>query len=452
MNGKDLLNKMSDVDPKLIEDANKKPRRSRKLFIGITSGAAATAAAALIAVAIGNSAAQKPPIVNTSDPASSVPVTSDIVNSGNTSTQDPPVVDLTPKDPPKLDFSKYKGLKKISLGNHGVSGQGGDTLGEVKERSFRYSDLQISSPWKGAELETMPVFMSHSTDLNQDVEKMYALAREAAAALGIPEDSLEFTDNYYDMSESIEQQRRLGKENGATDEEIEDVINRMIRQSRSMTHVEAVNDNVRISVDSAFGVFVYFEEPIKIPDEYNFNKDTATDEERAAVLSYLSDKFKDLIKFSKPTAGDGLPKETGGFSLYDADGDLTQQIINFRVNAVCFTDNSDGNLKVIDINSDGACEKLGDYPILTAKQAEEVLKSNKYNDNTRMPANAKILKTDMIYKNAPGYTAVMPYYEFYVETDKDPGSDADVVCNVYTIPAVPEEFIDMETGDYGVRA
>ena len=69
-----------------------------------------------------------------------------------------------------------------------------------------------------------------------------------------------------------------------------------------------------------------------------------------------------------------------------------------------------------------------------------------------MPADAKILKTELYYGNAAGYTAVMPYYRFYIESDHDFFPDHDVECDVYTIAAVPEEFIDMETTDYGVRA
>ncbi len=459
MNGKDLLNKMSDVDPKLIEDADKTPRHSRKWFVGITTGAATVAAAALIAVTIGNSTAQKPPVVDTSDPTSSAPVTSDIVSSGNT--QEPSVVDLTPKDPPKLDFSKYKDLPKIAYSGVPNQGMGGGIfIGEkdgvkVEKETLNYSELEKGSPWKGAELETMPVYMSHSTDLDLDLDKMYALARKAAAALGIPEDSLKFTDTYETMEETLERHRQMARDHGATEEEIDEMIKTIIRGVMSQTYVEAENEDVTITVFSSFSTFVTFNGEtgsIKLPDGYNFTP-SATDEELAALVDYFADKYKGILNYSKPMLGKVNSSDRIYFYIYDSEGDLPQQIVNYWINSTCFEEHweNTGELSRFIVGTDDNCEKLGDYPILTPEQAEAILKSNKFDDKMRMPADAKILKTDMVYQNVSGSTGIIPYYEFYVETDEDPGN-ADVVCLVYTMPAVPEEFIDMDTGDYGAHA
>ncbi len=458
MNGKDLLNKMSDVDPKLIEDADKTPRHSRKWFVGITTGAATVAAAALIAVTIGNNAAQKPPVVDTSNPTSNAPVTSNIVSSGNT--QEPSVVDLTPKDPPKLDFSKYKDLPKISYSSPIEGGKGGDEFIGAKDgvrvdkSYFNYSQLEQSSPWKGAVLETMPVYMSHSTDLDLDVDKMYARVREVAAALGIPEDSLEFSDSYEDLTKTLERHRQLARDHGATEEEIDDMIKNIIRGVMSQTYVQAENEDVKISVNAALHTYVYFQGgSIKLPDGYNFTK-SATDEEKAALVDYFADKYKGILNYSKPTLREvGYTSNEINFYIYDSDCDLTQQIVNYWLNYASFEEHHEntGELSRMWFDTDDNCEKLGDYPILTPDQAEAILKSNKFDDELRMPANAKILKTDMVYKNGSGCTGIIPYYEFYVETDKG-DSNADVACLIYTFPAVPEEFIDMDTSDYGVKA
>ncbi|MGN0683421.1 MAG: hypothetical protein ACI4JY_07045, partial [Oscillospiraceae bacterium] len=61
MNGKQLLDKISDIDPRLIEDAEKISHKKNRLLIGIAPIAATAAAAALIAVVIGHSSTQKPP-------------------------------------------------------------------------------------------------------------------------------------------------------------------------------------------------------------------------------------------------------------------------------------------------------------------------------------------------------------------------------------------------------
>jgi len=431
LNGKDLLDKMSDVDPKLIADAEKKPRKKSGLMIGLTSSMAALAAAALIAVTLGNNVSQKPPVIDTSDP-NSVPVTSsDTVSSGNTST-----------------------LPKITVGDYGVRGWGGrEFIGakdgvKVEKDYFNYSQLEECSPWKGAELETMPVYMSHSTDLDVDLDKMYALARKAAAALGIPEDSLEFTDNYQRMDETIEANRKMAKDAGATDEEADEMINRIIRSVMSQTYVEAIGGGVRISVYTSLKIYIAPDESAKLPDKYNFTK-SATDEEIAALVDYFADKYKGIMNYSKPTLG---RIDAEGIYIYDSDCDLTQQIVNYWINSAFFGEDSEniGELGRMWFDTVDGCEKLGDYPILTPEQATEILKSNKFDDEMRMPADAKILKTDIVYENSAGYTGIIPYYEFYVETDKD-DSNADVACLIYTIPAVPEEFIDIDTVDYGAK-
>lgn len=445
-NGRNLLDKMSEADPKLIADAYKKPHRKSRLFIGLTSGMATVAAAAMIAVAAGQSPAPNPPVVN--DPISSsgtsTPGTGDsnsnISNNSGTSSTQAPVVN----DPPELDFSKYKDLPKISVNDIDLSAMGGGSTTHLN-----YADLEIRSPWNGEELETMPVYMSGSTEI-PDIDKMYARVKEVAAALGISADKLEITDNYSgheDLSSSIEYQRELGKQAGATDEEIEEVINRMIRSIMSMVSVEAYADGITIQLDSAYCAYIRFDEGIELPEGYNFTS-SATAEERAEALSYLADRYKELIGYTDPTPGQN---EFEG-SLYDADGDLTQQIVNYWINTTQFRIGNSGKLQVIRICTDDGCKKLADYPVLTAAQAEAILKSSRYSDRDRMPSDAKIVKTDLVYSNNPGSTAVMPYYEFYVEIENNPVFGNELTCDVYTIAAVPEEFIDVDTADYGVRA
>lgn len=448
-NGNKLLDKISDLDPELITDADKTPRRRSKLLIGITSGMATVAAAAMIAVAANKLPTKVPPVVDTSDPISSSDTgSSDTVDSnsgsgsGSNSQSDQPVISDPANDPPKLDFSKYKDLPKISTGDYNISGMGkAPTTYDVRSR-----ELEVSSPWKNAELETMPVYMSSSTELS-NIEKMYARAKEIAAALGIPENELTITDNYQDMTSAIEYQRKAGKEAGDSDEEIEEVIRNMIRAVMGMTFVDAQADGVSIQLDGACKATISFDEPAELPEGCRLSIN-ATAEEEAAALNWLADKYKALTGYSKPAAG--YARGIGSY-IYESDGEPSGQIVNYWINKTTFEVDEDTGELEITVFSDYTLEKLADYPILTAAQAETILKSNKYDAENRMSADAKIVKTELVYDNHAAVTAVIPYYEFYVQTDETPKSDG-LVCKVYTIPAVPEEFIDMETRDYGVWA
>ncbi len=450
MNGKELLDKISDVDPKLIEDANKKPRRSRKLFIGITSGAATAAAAALIIMMSGSNAWHGPGGVNYTE--SDSPINSVTVSGGNTSAQEPPVVETTPKDPPKLDFSKYKDLPKISGYNTAVSGAGLNSPTISFADDFSYSELnEKKSPWNGAALETMPVYMSSATDL--DLEHMYKYMRSVAAAFGISEDKLEITETDYPRDEDFESYRKIMEDQNVSEEEIEREIERVTRISMQFTEVTGKAEGIEFHLRADYTMEIIFTTPVEIPEEYNFTE-SASKEEKAEVLNYLIEKYNKALGYNKPAFRYERMNYETFYHVYDSDGDLEQQIVNYSLNYATFreTDDGSGKLERIYIYSTAGCEKFGDYPILTPEQAEAILKSTKYNDNDRMPLDAKILKVDLTYNNNIGSTGLIPYYDFYVENDGKPDPGKDVCCTVYTIPAVPEEFIDMETDDLSVMA
>lgn len=446
MNGKKLLDKISDIDSRLIEEAENIPRKKNNRFIGFASVTATAAAAALIAVMIGHNSTQNPPVIDPND-SNSTNTTSSAITNSNTSSE-PDVIDTTPKDPPELDFSKYKDLPKISDADYKVTGMGGG-----KEEYLNYSELAIRGPWNGEVLETMPVYMSHSTELTVNLDRMYALARDAATALGIPTESLTLSDNFQDMAETIEYHRQLAKKAGATDEEIDKEINRIVRSIMSGSSVQAKADGITISVDTAFCTTILFDNPIILPDNITLDQNTS-DNDKAKLFEYFTDNYKELTKFSKPAYGNGAFFNTGGFSVYESDCDLAGQIVNYWINSTEFIANfeNSNSIKQIRIFTNENCDKIGDYPVLTAEQAEAILKSTRYDDKTRMPANANILKVDLVYRNLAGSTGVIPYYEFYVETDKEVYFDKEVTCDVYTIAAVPEEFIEIDTKDYAPKA
>ncbi len=449
MNRNKLLNKKSDADPKHIEDANKKTRKTRRLLIGLTSGMATLAATAVIAAAVGNNLTQDPPTADTSGTGSAPAISSGMI--GSETTQDPPVVDLTPKDPPVLDFSKYKDLPKISGYNTAVSGAGLNSPTISYSDDFSYSELnERKSPWNGAALETMPVYMSSATDL--DLEHMYKYMRSVAAAFGISEDELEITETGY-PDETNESYRKIMEEQGVPEEEIIRELERTRRISMQFTEVTGKAEGIEFHLRADYTMEIIFTTPVEIPEEYNFTE-SASEEEKAEVLNYLIGKYNKALGYNKPAFRYERMSYETFYHVYDSDGELEQQIANYSLNYAAFseTDDGSGKLERIFINSIAGCEKLGDYPIMTPEQAEAILKSTKYDDNDRMPQDANILKVDLTYNNNIGSTGLIPYYDFYVESDgkTDPGKD--VYCTVYSIHAVPEEFIDMETDDLSVTA
>ena len=87
-NGKKLLDKLSELDPELITNADKKPVKRSGMIIGVTSGVAAIAAATMIAVAANHVPERVPPIAATSEPVSSSSGTT-TSDTNNSSTESP---------------------------------------------------------------------------------------------------------------------------------------------------------------------------------------------------------------------------------------------------------------------------------------------------------------------------------------------------------------------------
>lgn len=395
-------------------DRNKK---KRGLFAGLTAITSVIAAAAVVAAAMAANASEKPP------------VTADAGNGANISAM----------------LDKYAGLPKITFADYGVRAGGLRNIPKwYAPLSMKNSELLAHSPWnENAKLETMPVYSSSSA--KPDLEKMRGYVKKAAAALGISESELEIGDNTANFIEQLEMIRESGEQSGAPKEEIESEIERISGQMFSQTSVYGKANGVNLTLYSDYTMKVEFDTPIQLPEGCRLGADAAESEDLAAV-EYLADRFKDLLGYEKPEIAQSGNFDEYNFAVWDASGGLDEQIVNYSTKQTEFIGDFDDNTKMsfMWIYSNEGCEKIGDYPILTAAQAEEILKSDRYSGEERMPADAEILKIDMDYVNISGFTAVIPCYNFYVKTDETPDNGCDLACDVYTVYAVPEEFIEVQ--------
>lgn len=404
MNGNQLLNKFSDVDPRLITGAENVKKKSRKgLFIGIGSGLAATAAALAL------------------------------------------VIGLNTVKEPVIDFGKYSHLPMIASADEGITAMGGShsrelsfTNEELEDLKNKLKDSQKETSQFGyGEFETLPIYMSLSN--KPDLDKMKARLLEIAAKLGYSESDLEISGNSNDLSSY----RKMLEDQGVPQDEIEAEIERIHRQTDNMADVIASNEDVRLSITTDYTVEIFFNETIPLPEgcSLDFN---ASDEEESKAVEYLYDKYKMLASYEKPVRiGNGMHNDIS--------------FVESKLEYIEFLDKSlddSGDLQTIRIHSAEGCEKLGDYPVLTAKAAEAELKSENIPEENRMPADANVIGATFNYpSNNIGKTGLVPYYEFVVQTDKIPSSsEKDVVIVTYTISAVPERFIAFDTEDRGIYA
>lgn len=487
MNGKDLLEKMSEVDPRLIEDADKiteeqQPRKKRALFIGITSGMATVAAALVIVAVIGTNSIQKPSVDNnssigvesangggtgyntssdstdktTTDPGAeqSSYGSGDLGNSGTEGSNGPEGASFKAEPVDDAAFAEYGSLPKITNKDYGIRGMGGSNANTTKrETSLLPSELEIRSPWSvDAQLKTLPVYLSNST--TPDVDKMKEHVKSAAAALGISESELEITDDSMKIlgHDSLGSYRKTMEDQGVPEDEIERELERVSRYMGASISVTGKANGITLNLYTDYSMKVSFDEPYVALQNGRSLGENATENEKRAATEYLAEKYKTLLGYEKAEIAQ-YGEYMCDFRVYEAAGDLTAQIVNYSLKNARFIGHEDpAKMNLFWVLSTENLEKLGDYPIYTPQQALWVLSSDSTPEENRLPADAEIVKADIVYNNRQGYTAVLPYYEFYVKSDREPLNEGETEYDVYTIAAVPEQFIDMEIGNFGVRA
>ena len=383
MNGNIILKEMSGIDENLIREAEKIPKRKVKKKYFIEFGASLAAA---LAITFGVTHLVK-------------------------SMEEPPLLVLSGKN--VINLSNGSGYEGIHAGDP--------------------SELENGNPWsEEMKIKKLPVFSSSS--LNPNEEKMKKAILEAAEFLGLDTDSLTIESNLYGEAE-IARFRETWKGYGVPDEEIE----RMLKNTIPLQTVEAKQNGVSLTVDTAFTITIRFENGVVLPDGYDFGKN-ASREERQKTGAYLLEKYGGLLNMKKPTINlDGIYK--GSIEYYDAGSSNQDQLVNYSLNILQFSPNGRGELYLIRIHTNNECEKIADYPILTAEKAKQQLADGNYLSSVpyKLTGNEKIGKTEIIYLSGLGYEYVMPYYRFLVKLPAEFESESTYGC--YYVPAVEGKYL-----------
>lgn len=337
----------------------------------------------------------------------------------------------------------YSDLPKVSTADYashpwGVNGSG-----------YGWITKGVPTLWnESMMLETMPVYMSESTEPNH--EKMLNYIKNAAAALGISEKELVIDDRYDQIKE--EEEEDLANYEPSEEYPTFDSLRRWLWSEYSIV---ATAGDIELRLSTDYTLMVTFglmpKDGIELPSEYNFSIDAPAAEHEKA-LNYLAERFKALTGYEDHKVS---LKRNYMISLAP-DGSDASIITNTCLDKTFFSVvEEDGchMLCSILVYSPAGLNKLGDYPILSVDEAKKELRSDRFSGEDRMPEDAEILQIEMTYVNWKGFTAVMPYYEFYVRSDETAFFEDGTVCKLYRIPAIPSSFLeDVETDDYGTRA
>lgn len=219
--------------------------------------------------------------------------------------------------------------------------------------------------------------------------------------------------------------------------------------------IQADAEGVDINVDRYLTASIRFDPSLPLPEGYNFNHHSPYDD-IAAAAEYLLAEYSGILNMDDPQlniyGGDYsiYSEQYYHIAFYDAGGDIVERILNYNLNFVHFGCNSAGELSIIRIYGPDLSGKVGDYPIITAEEAEELLLAGSYITNCgyEMPGVECVADVELVYRSSAYDEYFMPYYRFYVELPQLEREDALKTYAAYYVPAVAGEYIsDMPVWD-----
>lgn len=344
-----------------------------------------------------------------------------------------------------ISEGNYDGLAKIPIWTMETNG----VSQIIILMAYDISDLENGNPWnESMQIDSLPVFKnspypgtSQLGGIYYSREQMTQMAENTAYALGVEIAESEVEYAFFKANPSSLNAVCDGEKYG----------------------VEAVKISVYGdgTVNVSFGEIVRSEDEknLELPEEYSFTNYDTDDREAEKTMRYLIDRFKELIQFENPVINvhrEDLPFSGGkgyiDYKVYNGSDDPIQRILNYNfVNADfgCYYENGLGSIFLI--NKLSAAECLGNYPIITAEEAKELLISTNvspdingswYLDDGKID-DEDIKKVELIY-NTGTDEFYLPFYQFYVEVkcDGDWITDKNLksYC-MYWVPAVRAEYL-----------
>ena len=294
-----------------------------------------------------------------------------------------------------------------------------DGMGYEGYFAYDISELVNANPWnEETVIDTLPVFQNPLTYDENDVasggdeNRMRELLLDTAESLGVDADQAE------------------------------------VDGSESPDRLKLASAGLEIEVDQALEVEVRFRPAVALPENYHFTH-YASYEEKAAAAAYLQERYRDFIGFDDPqlnlTIGDYTiyGQQTYDVLLFENGKDTEEQILNYNFDLAAFYCDDNGELFIARKWQADLSKKLGDYPIIRAEEAKELLLNGNY--ITTVPyeiSEAELVKkVELIYRTGRHEACYMPYYRFYVELPQETRENGLKSYGAYYVPAVESAYI-----------
>lgn len=317
-----------------------------------------------------------------------------------------------------------------------------EAMGYEGYMAYEISELVNANPWsEDAKLSNLPVYRNclsydkYNIVSGADFEAMKQFLTEIAGRLNMDTESLKITD---DTPSEEYKAAVLEKADGEIPEGYFDP-----------TKVTAEQNGIKIQVDVSMTAEIFFKTPVPLPDGYNFSNYSSYEDSLAAA-KYLKKTYRNLIGMDNPqisvSGGDYNIYLKQGYHIefYNKNGDLAEDILDYNFNRAAFYCNDNGELYMVRIFNPNLSDKTGDYPVISASEAETLLLNGNYITTVPYEIAGKeyISKTELVYRTGTYEKYYMPYYRFYVELPEIQRENGIKDYGAYYVPAVRSEYIE----------
>ncbi len=381
---------------------------------------------------------------------------------------------LNPAQP--TDPSGYSNLPKLAVNTEF------GTFGFEGYLAYDVGELNNGNPWtENNSLTIMPVFTNPGKYDGAGIplnglspEEMMAEAEKLADLFGLQIISLETEPT----QAQIEQILQKLKDADASEEEI--------RQNTSTYKATAECKGARIEVNkdghivltltpetadlakeigklSAYDSFtidfdfgyetidgIRYSFGLPLPEGYSFSYSNTSHEQAKTITQYLFSEYGSFMRIQKPGYGLTAAYTYNGVLMcqntfvYDDGGSLTDRILNYNFRRLSFSPTDSGGLSAIRYDNADLSQKIGDYPIITAKDARKLLLKKHYVTSVPedFPGEKYIAHVELIYRTSRFDTVYMPYYRFLVELPTMARDNGLKTFGAFYVPAVKGEFLE----------
>lgn len=319
-----------------------------------------------------------------------------------------------------------------------------EDMGYEGYMAYDISELTNGNPWhEGVALKTLPVYKNTLTNdengiaAGADWDKMEKMLYDVAARLGIKKEELTVTDDTPDEEEQV----RIKEKFNAVEQEIP-------KGYFEPTMLIGRANGIVIRVSQTMTASVEFQPSVELPADYSFSN-YCSYEDMLLSAEYLKVKYKNLIDMDKPIADicsgdyDIYKRQHFNLNFFDGSGDQTEQIINYNFCTVSFYPDDNGQLCMASVSERDLSQKVGDYPIISADDAKKLLSNGNYTTTVpyELPGMEYVKKVELIYRHDIHDEYYIPYYRFLVELPKEKQENDMKTYGAYYVPAVKEAYI-----------